>query len=258
MKKIIVAGLCMMMVLAGCAQPKQESTSDLEALKAKGTMVVGITEYAPMDYQDENGEWIGFDADLARIAAKDLGVEVEFLVIEWDNKFFELNDKKIDCIWNGMTICDEVLLNTKCSNAYAKNAQVLVMKKERLDEVKSEEDMKNIQIAVENGGSAMGLLEEMGITNYLAVYDQATAMMEVAAGKSDACVVDITMANALCAEGKSYADMGYVIELSKEEYGIGFRKDSDLCDAVNDLLNKYMEDGTMQQLSEKYDVALAE
>ncbi|MCF0109018.1 MAG: transporter substrate-binding domain-containing protein, partial [Erysipelotrichaceae bacterium] len=143
-------------------------------------------------------------------------------------------------------------------NAYAKNAQVLVMKKERLDEVKSEEDMKNIQIAVENGGSAMGLLEEMGITNYLAVYDQATAMMEVAAGKSDACVVDITMANALCAEGKSYADMGYVIELSKEEYGIGFRKDSDLCDAVNDLLNKYMEDGTMQQLSEKYDVALAE
>ena len=101
--------------------------SDLAYVQEKGTLVVGITEFEPMDYQDENGEWIGFDADLAKAFAESLGVEVQFQVIEWDNKVMELDGKTIDVVWNGMTLTDEVLSAMECSNAYCNNAQVVIL-----------------------------------------------------------------------------------------------------------------------------------
>ena len=89
--------------------------------------MVGISEYAPMDYKDENGEWIGFDADMARIVAEKLGVNVEFVVIDWDMKTMELDSKNIDVVWNGMTLTDEVKAGMDCSNPYCDNAQVVVV-----------------------------------------------------------------------------------------------------------------------------------
>ena len=103
-----------------------ETDSDVAYIQEKGTLVVGITEFDPMDYKDENGEWIGFDADMARAVAEKLGVEVEFVEIEWDNKIFELDAKSIDVVWNGMTLTDEVMNSMECTNAYCKNAQVVV------------------------------------------------------------------------------------------------------------------------------------
>ena len=103
-----------------------ETDSDVAYIQDKGTLVVGITEFDPMDYKDENGEWIGFDADMARAVAEKLGVEVEFVEIEWDNKIFELDAKSIDVVWNGMTLTDEVMNSMECTNAYCKNAQVVV------------------------------------------------------------------------------------------------------------------------------------
>jgi polar amino acid transport system substrate-binding protein len=103
-------------------------TSDLEYVKEKGTLVVGITEFEPMDYQDANGNWIGFDADMAAAFADSLGVKVEFQVIDWDNKVFELDGKNIDVVWNGMTLTDAVQTAMTCSNAYCNNAQVVVTK----------------------------------------------------------------------------------------------------------------------------------
>ena len=107
----------------------EETASDVEYIKDKGTLVVGITEFAPMDYKDDNGEWIGFDADMAREVADALGVEVQFTVIEWGNKLLELENKSIDCAWNGMTITDEITEGASATNPYAKNAQVVVVKK---------------------------------------------------------------------------------------------------------------------------------
>lgn len=104
-----------------------ESDSDVKYIQDKGTLIVGITEFEPMDYQDENGEWIGFDADMAKLVAQKLGVEVQFVVIDWDTKVMELNSKNLDVIWNGMTLTNEVTSAMECTNAYCNNAQVIVL-----------------------------------------------------------------------------------------------------------------------------------
>ncbi len=104
-----------------------ESDSDVAYIQGKGTLIVGITEFAPMDYKDENGNWIGFDADMARKVAESLGVEAQFVVIDWDNKVMELDSKNIDVVWNGMTLTSEVTNAMECTNAYCNNAQVIVV-----------------------------------------------------------------------------------------------------------------------------------
>ena len=101
---------------------------DVEYILGKGTLIVGITDFAPMDYKDANGEWIGFDADMARIVADKLGVEIEFIEIDWSKKVFELDAKAIDVVWNGMTLTNEMLAAAECTNAYCNNAQVVVTK----------------------------------------------------------------------------------------------------------------------------------
>lgn len=103
-----------------------ETDSDVAYIKDKGTLIVGITDFAPMDYKDESGEWIGFDADMARMVAEKLGVEAQFVEIDWDNKIMELDSKNIDVVWNGMTLTDEVTSSMECTNAYCNNAQVVV------------------------------------------------------------------------------------------------------------------------------------
>ena len=105
-----------------------ESDSDVQYIKDKGTLVIGITEFEPMDYQDADGNWIGFDADMAKLVAEKLGVEPVFTVINWDNKVFELNGKGIDVVWNGMTITTAAQEAMECTNAYCNNAQVVVTK----------------------------------------------------------------------------------------------------------------------------------
>ena len=102
--------------------------SDVAYIQGKGTLIVGITDFAPMDYKDDSDEWIGFDADMARIVAEKLGVEVQFVEIDWDNKIMELESKNIDAVWNGMTLTNEVTEAMECTNAYCNNAQVVVVK----------------------------------------------------------------------------------------------------------------------------------
>ena len=234
--------------------------SDLAFIQGKGTMVVGITDYEPMDFKDENGNWTGFDAELAQMVCDELGVKCEFFVLaDWGKKFFELETKNIDCIWNGMTITDEVKLNTNCSDPYVINAQVLVMKADVVGQYDAVELLQGLTFAVENGSAGQDEVVALGVPDnqIIAVQDQAAALMEVAAGTSDACVIDITMANAMTGEGTSYADLAPGISLSSEEYGIGFRKDSDVTAKVNDLLAKYKADGTLQALADKYSLTLA-
>ena len=100
------------------AADASDAESDLQYVKDKGTLVVGITDFEPMDYKDDSGEWVGFDADMARAFAESLGVKVEFVEINWDNKILELGNKSIDCVWNGMTLTDEVTSSMECTNAY--------------------------------------------------------------------------------------------------------------------------------------------
>ncbi len=105
------------------------ANGDVAYIQGKGTLIVGITDFAPMDYKNDAGEWIGFDADMAKIVAEKLGVEIQFIEIDWDNKVFELDGKAIDVVWNGMTLTDAMLEAAECTNAYCNNAQVVVTKK---------------------------------------------------------------------------------------------------------------------------------
>lgn len=185
-------------------------------------------------------------------------LKVEFHVLsDWGKKFYELETKNIDVIWNGMTINDEVTLNTNCSDPYVINAQVVVMKADVVNNYPDGESMKDLTFAVENGSAGQDALETIGAVDYVPLQDQAAALMEVAAGTSDACVIDFTMANAMTGEGTNYADLAIGLTLTSEEYGVGFRKDSDVTAKFNAFMAERMEDGTLDALAEKYSLTLA-
>ena len=258
MKKIFAWILCVLLVtslFAGCTSKKGDS--DLAYIQDKGVLVVGITDYAPMDYKDENGEWTGFDAEFARLVAEELGVEVKFFIIaDWSKKVFELDSMNIDCIWNGMTINEELLSTCSVSDPYVVNAQVVVMKNDIIANYPDTASLVDLTFAVENGSAGQTAAQDIGVKNIVAVQDQAAALMEVAAGTADACVIDITMAYAMTGEGTSYADLGIGLTLTSEEYGIGFRKGSDVTAKVNEIMAKFMADGTLDALAEKYELTL--
>ena len=227
--------------------------SDVAYVQDKGTLVVGMTDFAPMDYRDENGEWIGFDADMAKAFAEYLGVEAEFLEINWDNKLMELDTKGVDAVWNGMTITDEVTNGASVSEPYCNNGQVVVLPADKAADYQTVESLSGLNFAVENGSAGAAQLDELGL-NYVAKTTQADALMEVASGASDACVIDLLMAGAMIGEGTSYPDLTYTVQLNSEEYGVGFRKGSDLVDAFNTFWKEAYDDGTVMETATTYGV----
>lgn len=230
--------------------------SDLEYVKNKGTLVVGITEFEPMDYQDADGKWIGFDADMATAFAENLGVTVEFQIIDWDNKVFELNSKNIDCVWNGMTLTDEVKGSMACSNAYCNNAQVVIVPADTADQYQTVESVKDLTFAVEAGSAGKKEVEKLGY-KFVEVADQATALLEVSSGNADAAVIDSLMAAAMVGEGTNYATLTYTVGLNSEEYGVGFRKGSDLANELNQFFAAKYADGTLTASAETYKIQAA-
>ncbi len=230
-----------------------DSESDLAYIQDKGTLVVGVTNFEPMDYQDEDGNWIGFDADMATLFAESLGVEVEFIEIDWDNKILELNNKSIDCVWNGMTLTDEVTSAMDCSNAYSNNSQVVVLSADIADQYQDIESLADLSFAVEAGSAGEAAASDNGLT-YTSVESQASALMEVAAGTSDAAIIDLLMARAMVGEGTSYDTLAEGLTLVDEEYGVGFRQGSDLVDMLNTFFAEKYADGTMTEIATTYGI----
>ena len=188
--------------------------------------------------------------------AESLGVAVEFQEIEWNNKILELNGKTIDCVWNGMTITDEVKSAMSVSNAYCKNAQVVVVRSDVADQYQTAEDCKALQFAVESGSAGQEVADENGFS-YTEVIDQATALLEVSSGTADAAIIDLLMADAMIGEGTSYENLTYTVGLNDEEYGVGFRKGSDLAEALNKFFAAGYGDGTVQKAAETYKIQAA-
>ena len=276
MKKLIsiVLALGMAASLAACgssastaastAESTVESTaaagdSDLDYIKGKGKMVIGYTVYEPMNYTDADGNFTGFDTELATAVCEKLGVEPEFVEINWDTKIVELDAKSIDCIWNGMTLTDDIQANTACTKAYAKNAQVVVMKADA--DYSSTADLVGKTVVAEAssaGESAINDDESLSQADYVSKSVQTDCLMEVAAGTADAAVLDLTLASAMIGDGTDYADLAIKDELNAEEYGVAFRKGSDAADAVNAAFDELKADGTMQALADKYSLSLAD
>ncbi len=228
--------------------------SDTAYIKEKGTLIIGITDFEPMDYKDESGQWIGFDADMAKSFAKSLGVEAEFLEINWDNKVMELETKGIDAVWNGMTLTQDVKTLMETSEPYCKNAQVVVISADKAADYQTADSISGLSFVVENGSAGAEALDALGIS-YIAADTQAKALMEVAAGSCDACVIDLLMAGAMIGEGTSYPDLATAVELNSEEYGVGFRKGSDLADAFNSFWKSAYESGSVMETAATYGVA---
>lgn len=239
---------------ASSASGSQTAASDVDYVKEKGTLIVGITDFAPMDYKEEGSdEWIGFDADMAKAFAESLGVEVEFLEINWDNKVLELENKGIDAVWNGMTLTDDVKALMATSDPYCLNGQVVVLPADVADQYQTAESLSGLSFAVENGSAGMEQAEAAGL-DYVAMDTQAKALMEVASGTSDAAIIDLLMAGAMIGEGTSYPDLTYTVQLNSEEYGVGFRKGSDLVDAFNSFWKDAYDAGTVMETAETYGV----
>ena len=259
MKKIIALVLAIMLMLTCFTACGAKDDSDMAYVKKNGKIVVGITDYAPMDYKDANGEWTGFDAEFARLFAEKLGVKCEFYELpNWGTKFMELETKQVDAIWNGMTITEEAQLNSNVSDPYVINAQVVVMNAAVVETYASVENLAGLNIAVESGSAGETCANEIAGANVIPLQNQEAALMEVAAGTSDACIIDITMANAMTGAGTSYADLTYKLSLSEELYGVSFRKESNLTDAFNEFMAELKADGTLEALAAKYNLTLAE
>ena len=233
--------------------------SDLAYIQDKGKMTIGYTVYAPMNYTDENGEFVGFDTELATAVCEKLGVEPEFVEINWDTKFVELESKSIDCVWNGMTLTDDIKANQACTQAYARNAQVVVMKKD--SGYTSTADLIGKTVAVEAGSAGQTAVEEdenLAQADVITKTVQTDCLLEVKSDTADAAVLDLTLATAMTGEGTDYADLEIVDELNAEEYGVAFRKGSDTAAAVDAAFEELKADGTMQTLADKYGLTLAE
>ena len=279
MKRFMTLLLAMLMVLslAACGGSKTPAASgsaapagsadgsaaaaesDLEYVKGKGKLVIGYTVYEPMNYTDVDGNFTGFDTELATAVCAKLGVEPEFVEINWDTKVVELDAKSIDCIWNGMTLTEDIMANTATTKAYAKNAQVVVVKEDTA--YTSTADLAGKTVVAEAGSAGEAAIqgdENLAKADYVSKSVQTDCLMEVAAGTADAAVLDLTLANAMIGEGTDYASLKIVDELNAEEYGVAFRKGSDAAAAVDEAFDALKADGTMQALADKYDLALAD
>ncbi len=261
---VMVAALSFSLVACGAAKDtgnteasnSAAAVDDLAKVKEKGKLVVGITDFEPMDYKDADGKWIGFDADMANEFAKSLGVEAEFVEIEWDNKALELSSGNIDCVWNGMTLTDEVKSSMDCSNPYCNNAQIVIVPTDKADQYQTVDSLTDLSFAVEVGSAG----EEQAKANnlkYTSVTNQASALMEVAAGTSDAAIIDSLMAAAMVGEGTSYDKLTYTVGLNSEEYGVGFRQGSNLTEELNRFFKTSYDDGSMTKIAETYGVQAA-
>ena len=241
------------------ASSSAAADSDLDYIKGNGKMVIGYTVYAPMNYTDDEGNFTGFDTELATAVCEKLGVEPEFVEINWDTKIVELDAKSIDCIWNGMTLTVEIMANAACTKAYAKNAQVVVVKDGT--EYASTADLVGKTVLAEAGSAGESAIqddENLSQADYVSKSVQTDCLMEVAAGTADAAILDLTLANAMIGEGTDYANLKIVDELNAEEYGVAFRKGSDAAEAVNAAFDELKTDGTLEALAAKYDLTLAD
>ncbi len=266
MKKLLALALAVMMMACLITGIAAAEESDWDYISGKGKLVVGMTLFAPMNYY-EGDEFVGFDTELTKAVGEKLGVEIEFVEINWDSKEIELNSKNIDCIWNGMCITPERKENMSMSNAYLYNTQAIVAKTDKMADLLA--NLEGVNVVAEQGstgeGKLLGTIEDdetvvvsakefFSKSNYTAVDSMAKALMEVKSGTADIALVDSVCALAMVGEGTDYADMSVNLDnnFGLQEYGIAFRKGSDVTEKVNEIIVELTKDGTVAEIAGRY------
>ncbi len=254
---MIMSLIMALALFAGCT-PADDTKSDYDTIKNAGQMVIGITEYEPMNYYDADGKLIGFDTEYAEAVCEILGVEAKFQVINWKTKETELAAGNIDCIWNGLTVTEERKADMDFTTPYLTNKQCVVISKANADKFTTAESLAGAILTAESGSAGeTAILADANLSKatFTGSESQKSALVALAAGNVDAAVVDITLAAASIGEG-TYADLMMVegIKLVDEQYAIGFRVGSDLTAKVNEATNTLIENGTLASLAEKYEL----
>jgi polar amino acid transport system substrate-binding protein len=265
---LAASGLAAAALLSGCGQSTSAAAgavsgaasgdSDWAYISGKGTLVIGVTQYDPMNYFEADGvTWTGFDTEMAQAACEKLGVEAVFQEIDWDNKVIELQSKNIDCIWNGMTKTDELAQSIDFSISYSGNMQVCVINSTNKDKFTDAASINaaGVQVGAEAGSAGEAAAQEnFPNASYTAVNAQRDCLLELKSGTLDVGVMDYILAATTTGAGTDYTDLSIVdgLELSKEEFAVGLRKGSDFTAKLNETLQALADDGTVAKLAEKY------
>lgn len=273
MKKLLALILTMVMAVtmfAACGNNGEKTLTDLEYVKEKGELVIGVTNYPPMNYLDDNGEWTGFDTEFAEAVGKELGVNVKFVEISWEAKETELSSKNIDCLWNGMCITEDRKEMWEVTKPYMYNTQAMVMKKDKAAEILASVDGKKVVAEAGSTGEEkiLGTIDDTNDATvkvmakeyfknaeYTGVSSMATALMDVKNNVADVAVVDSVIAQGMIeGEDSSFGDL--VINLDNkfgdQYFGIAFRKGSDICANVEAAIDTLIANGELNKIAEKY------
>jgi len=259
-------------LLAGCGTSATSANSDFAYIKDKGTMIIGITQYPPMNFMDKEGKLTGFDTEFAKAVCEKLGVKAEFVEINWDSKEVELNAKNIDCIWNGMCITEERKKNMSISDPYMNNEQAIVMKASREKEILANVD--GLTLTAEAGSTGEGKVdgtiaddgtEKISAKTFFANCEyapsdsMAKALMEVKSGTADMAIVDATLAFYNVGPGTDFEDLvaNTDNDFGSQQFGIAFRKESDVTGKVNEAMKALLKDGTLAKIASNYGLEAA-
>jgi polar amino acid transport system substrate-binding protein len=256
-KAAVVCAAVVSVCFTGCRkQTKMKGDTSLSDLKSRGTFVLGLDDsFPPLGFRNENNEIVGYDIDLAKEVAKRLGVEFKAQPIDWDAKEMELNTGKIDCIWNGFTMTKEREEALSFTKPYLNNEQVLVVRND--SGITSLADMAGKTVGLQSGSSAQEAVngnEDFAgsIKKQILFKDNVTALNDLEIRGVDGVVMDSVVADySIAATKKPFS----VIDepLSKEEYGVAFRKgDTALRDEVQKIFEEMQKDGTATAVSLKW------
>ena len=266
----------LMLTLAACGtktetnENKEAEATDWSYIQDKGVMTIGVTNYPPMNYMDDNGEWTGFDTEFAQAVGEKLGVDVEFVEISWEAKETELSSKNIDCLWNGMCITEDRKEMWEVTEPYMYNTQAMVMKADKAEEIM--QDITGKKIVAEAGSTGeekiLGVIDDtndetvevmakdyFANSDYTGVESMATALMDVQNGVADVAVVDSVIAQGMIeGEGSSLTDLVINTDnkFGDQYFGIAFRKGSDACEKVNTAIDELVENGELDKIAAKY------
>ncbi len=254
MKKIIsFVAVIMLVAIMAVTFTACSKKSDVDYITDKGTLIIGVTYYAPMNYFDD-GEFVGFDTEFAIAVCEKLGLSPKFQIINWDAKFLELNSKSIDCIWNGFTVTEERKSEVEFTQSYLNNEQCAVVKTSALGDYTLETSFAGKKGVAEVASSGEPVAQKL--TNlYTAVASQMATLMEVKSSTADFAIIDKVMAEAIVGTG-DYSDLSIVtaVPFEGEEYAIGFRKGSGMAAKVNAIIDELLTDGTLAEIAAKYGV----
>lgn len=256
---VLLAAMFVVGCFAACSGTSPKTDSDLDYIKANGKLIIGITLFAPMDYYADEAktELTGFEVEFGKAVCEKLGVTPEFQVIDWGSKEKELNAKNIDCIWNGLTITPERKETMSISTPYMANKQVIIVKAENAEKYATAGSLSGLTLVAEKESAGEEVALEDAFfegANFTAVDTMAKAMMEVKSGTADAAVIDYVTGIGSLGEGTDYEDIVMIdsVAFADEQYGIAFRKGSDITEKVNEIIGELIADGTLQKIADKY------